>query len=188
MSEDAPILMLIDFQYAIDDPSWGRRCNSDAEKYAACLLYYWRQQNWPIIHIRHDSIDETSSYAPNKPTHAFKADVHPEGDEYVLGKNFNNAFIETELGDYLKKIASSKENKTEIVVAGVLMEHSVGQTAKHASCLGYDVIIASDATAACDTIDMNGAEWCGEDVLALELSLFKSDYGDVKTTAEILKL
>ncbi|MEA2166063.1 MAG: hypothetical protein QOK37_4190 [Thermoanaerobaculia bacterium] len=51
-----PSLLIIDVQYAIDDPSWGdERNNRDAESKMAALLAHWRERRWPVFHIRHSS-------------------------------------------------------------------------------------------------------------------------------------
>ena len=93
-------LLIVDFQKAIDDPSWmsnGPRNNPDAEATIARLLAAWRASDRPIIHIRHDSTEPNSAYRPGQPGHDFKAEAVPIADEAVIPKKVNSAFIGTDL-------------------------------------------------------------------------------------------
>lgn len=181
MSQTA--LVLIDVQKAIDDPKWGPRNNLQAESNMAQLLSLWRTAKSPIIHIRHDSREEGSPYAPGTLGHAFKPEVAPEGAETVIGKHTNNAFVGTKLEKHLRD-----HDINHLVIAGVLTQHSVDTTARMAASLGFEVTIVSDATAATEVTDARGMTWLAEDVHALALCHFTADYGQVKTTEEILQL
>ncbi len=176
-------LMLIDMQYSIDDPSLGKRSNPDAEKVAGHLLHHWRENNWPIVHIRHDSVHETSPYHTSKPMHAFKVDVHPIGDETVIAKNTNNAFTGTNLEKHLRD-----QNINDLILCGVLIEHCVGLTAKHAASLGFNISVVGDAVAALDNTDLSGKYWTGDDIQNLMLKNIQDDYGQVVFSKEIIKI
>lgn len=56
-SLNAAVLLIIDVQQAIDDPTWGVRNNPNAEANMQHLLEVWRQRHLPIVHVRHSSRD-----------------------------------------------------------------------------------------------------------------------------------
>lgn len=53
-------LSINDVQKAIEDEKWGLRNNPEAELNIRKILKYWREINWPVIHVQHRS-DNTSS-------------------------------------------------------------------------------------------------------------------------------
>jgi nicotinamidase-related amidase len=177
----APALMLIDVQYAIDDPKWGRRGQPDAEVAMASLLAAWRKAKWPVIHVRHDSADPNSSYHTHSKGHPFKAEVMPLASETVLPKQTNSAFIGTDLAAHLERLGTNK-----IVVGGVLLENSVEATVRMAGNLGYDVIVAEDAVASIDRVDRAGNHWTAEQVHALTLALLDGEYAAISNSKSII--
>jgi len=60
-------LIVIDFQKAIDHPSWGERNNPEGERNVVSLLDAWRSSGRPVYHIRHDSTEAASHYRPGQP-------------------------------------------------------------------------------------------------------------------------
>ena len=46
-------LIVIDMQKGFDDPYWGKRNNPTAEQNAALLISKFRENNLPVIHIKH---------------------------------------------------------------------------------------------------------------------------------------
>jgi len=175
------ILIIIDVQKAIDAPKWGERNNKNAEKNMADLLRYWRDQGMPIIHIRHDSIEPTSPYLPGQPQHDFKDEVKPKNGETVIGKSTNNGFVDTHLSDFL--MAQDIKN---LVMCGVLTQHSVDCTARMAASLGYEVTVVSDACAATGVTDSYGHVWRAEEVHSLTLANLAADYASIKSSKDLL--
>jgi nicotinamidase-related amidase len=175
------VLILIDLQVAIDHPKWGRRSNPEAEEKAGRLLQAWRDCGLKVIHIRHDSTFAASPYRPGQPGHAFKPEVMPIDGEHIIGKSANSAFIGTPLEADLEA-----GGHTTLVIAGVLTQNSVEATVRHAGNLGFRVILAEDACAACDVIDLNGRLWLAEDVHALSLANLNGEYAEIGDCATIV--
>ncbi|NVJ99290.1 MAG: cysteine hydrolase [Alphaproteobacteria bacterium] len=174
-------LVIIDTQLAIDNPKWGVRNNPDAEENITRLLSHWRAHEMPIVHIRHDSTQEGSPYTPGSTEHAFKPEAMPEGGETVIGKQTNNAFVGTGLENHLRD-----QDIRNVVIAGVLTQHSVDTTARMAASLGFGVTVVSDGTAATEATDSRGMTWLAKDVHALTLAHLAADYACIKTTDEII--
>lgn len=173
-------LIVIDVQKAIDDPKWGVRNNPHAEKHMVDMLAFWRQNGGPIIHIQHNSTEPESPYRPGQPLHDFKPEVVPNMGERVISKSTNNAFVGTDLEAELQGEAAH-----QLVICGVLTQHSVDCTARMAASLGYDVTVISDATAATAVTDLDGKFHSADDVHNLTLAHLGADYAAIKTAEEL---
>ena len=176
------VLIVIDVQEAIDDPRWGPRNNLEAEANIAALIAAWRAEGLPLVHVRHDSVDPASPYAPHGPGHRFKRCAAPLDGEPVIGKSANSAFVGTALEDRLDDLGA-----TTLVLCGALTPNSVEATARHAGNLGYQVFVVADACWAVDKIDLRGKRWPAEDVHALSLAHLHGEYGSVVDTATTLR-
>lgn len=80
-------LLIIDVQKSLDDPSLGKRNNPGAESNMVLLLSRWRQREWPIIHIRHCSVEPGSVLRPELPGNAFKEIVQSLPEESWMGNS-----------------------------------------------------------------------------------------------------
>jgi nicotinamidase-related amidase len=173
--------MIVDMQEAIDDPRFGARNNPGAEANVAALIAAWRAESLPLVHIRHDSPEPGSPYAPGTPGHRFKPCAAPLGGEPVVGKNANSAFIGPSLEGLLDELGA-----TTLVICGVLTPNSVEATARHAGNLGYQVFVVDDACWAVDKIDLRGRRWLADDVHALSLAHLQGEYASVVDAATTL--
>jgi nicotinamidase-related amidase len=174
-------LVIIDVQKGIDDPSWGRRNNPQAEANIARLLDAWRAAGQPIFHVKHNSTEPQSSYRPGQPGNNFKPEVQPLPGETVVEKTTNSAFIRTDFEQRLR----ARDIHT-LVITGVITNNSVEATVRMAGNLGFDTYVVSDATATVDKRDLVGRLWPAEDVHALSLANMQGEYATVITTADAL--
>ncbi len=173
-------LIVVDVQRAIDDPRWGPRNNPGAEIAIAALVAVWRQEALPIVHIRHDSIEPGSPYAPGSPGHAFKPEAQPLEGEIVIGKRAHSAFIGTALEETLDRLGA-----TTLVLCGVLTHNSLEATARHAGDLGYRAFVVADACWAVD-VRVSGRTFAAAEVHALSLAHLDREYAAVVGCAETL--
>lgn len=171
------VLLVVDVQQAIDDPRWGPRNNPQAEANIAALLEGWRAAGFPVVHVRHDSIEPRSPYRPGQPGHAFKPEAAPLDGERVVPKQTNSAFVGTDLDEVLADIGC-----TTIVACGVLTSNSLEATVRHAGNLGYRVFVPHDACWAVDKRDLTGRLWPAADVHALSLAHLDGEYAKVVDT------
>jgi len=166
--------MVVDVQKAVDSPVWGRRGQPGMEAAIARLLAHWRARGWPVIHVRHDSVEPDSPYRPERPTNAFKDEVLPLPGETVVPKSTNSAFIGTDLDARLKAMGARR-----LVVTGFQLENCVEATVRMAGNLGYEVIVPPEAGASVDRTDRNGRRWSAEDVHALTLAILDREYARI---------
>lgn len=104
MSDKNAVLLVIDMQKGFDDPSMPKRWNTRADENGLTLLQAWREAGLPIIHVRHDSISPNSVLNRSHPGNAFRTGFEPLGDEPVVSKSVNSAFIGTDLDLRLKRL------------------------------------------------------------------------------------
>jgi len=177
-----PALLIIDVQKAIDDPGWGNdRNNPQAETNIAALLAGWRARGWPVIHVRHLSLDPASSYRPGQPGAEFKPEVVPIECETIIDKHVNSAFVGTRLEGLLRD-----KGIESLVLTGVITNNSVEATARMAGNLGFETFVVSDATATFGRCDFDGKWRSAGDVHAMSLANLDGEYATIIDTADAL--
>jgi nicotinamidase-related amidase len=134
-----PTLIVIDVQRAFDDPSWGERNNPDAERNVARAIEAWRERGASLIHVRHES---EGLFAPGSESAEFKPEALPSGEEPVLTKNVNSAFIGTDLEERLRA-----DGARNVAIVGLTTDHCVSTTVRMAANLGFETWVLEDATA-----------------------------------------
>ncbi len=162
---DKTALIIIDVQDGLDDPRLGKRNNPDAESNIARLLAAWRTRGHPIYHVQHMSTKPNSPLRPNQPGNAIKRIVAPQGDEPVIQKTTNNAFIATDLVDRLREV-----DIQSVVIVGLTTNHCVSTTARMASDLGFTTFVVDDATVAHDSSGYDGIYYAAEIMHAISLA------------------
>ena len=181
MTHDKTALLLIDLQKGFEEPVWGRRNNPGAESNAAALLAAWRDLDWPVVHVRHLSLEPTSPLAAGKPGVAFMEETGPVDGEKEFTKTVNSAFIGTHLETYLRARAIEC-----LVIVGMTTDHCVSTSTRMAGNLGFNVTLVSDATATFDRTGPDGRTHKAEDIHAIHLASLDREFCSVRTTAEIL--
>src|SRR5579871_3779048 len=133
--KDNPALLLIDLQKGFDDIAYwgGERNNPDAETNAGLLLQCWRTHRLPLFHIQHCSSNPGSLLHATNKGNEFKPIVQPIGDEPIIKKNVNSAFIGTDLKHRLDLLKITK-----LVIVGLTTDHCVSTTTRMAGNFGYD--------------------------------------------------
>ncbi len=174
-------LLVIDVQEALDDPRRPPRNNPDAEANIARLLAAWRASGRRCIHIRDDSLNPASPFAPGQPGNAIKQIVAPLPDEWLIPKHFHSAFIGTDLDARLRGAEI-----TILVITGLVANHCVESTARMAGNLGFDTYVVGDATAAYDGIGIDGTHYAAETIHAITLMNLHGEFATVTTTDAVL--
>ena len=174
-------LIIIDVQKAFEDEKWGQRNNPEAELNISKILKFWRQVNWPVIHIQHRSDNPSSVFYPEKRGFEIKEIVEPIDGEVIITKNVNSSFIGTNLEDYLR------ENKiTELVITGLTTPHCVSTTTRMSGNLGFKTYLISDATAAFGMTDQNNIYYPAETIHNVSLATIHNEFATVITTRELI--
>lgn len=175
-------LILIDVQQGFDDSGfWGQRNNPDAERNIARLLDAWRSAGRPVLHVRHDSVQEGSPLNPSSPGNRIKPEAAPLAGEPVYPKSVNSAFIGTSLEQDLR--AGGIER---LVIAGLTTNHCVSTTARMAGNLGFDTFVVADATATFDRLGLDGKIRPAEEVHASALSDLNGEFAAIVEAKDLL--
>ncbi|SMF64574.1 Nicotinamidase-related amidase [Tistlia consotensis] len=175
-----PVLIPIDVQRGFDFPPWPRRGNPEMEARGLALLAAWRTAGWPILHVRHDSIEPGSTLAPAHAGNAFRPGFEPREGEPVVAKTVNCAFVGTDLELRLRRLGA-----TAVVLFGISTDMCVSTTARIASNLGFRTLLAGDACAAFDLPDGQGGTLPAEEVQRVHLATLGFEFATVLPAAAL---
>ena len=131
-TNNQPALLVVDVQQGFDDAGyWGPRNNPDCEANIGKLLEHWREQDRPVVFIRHDSTEEHSPLRPDHPGNAFKPVVTGEPD-VLISKHTNSCFY----GDPDLHAWLQERGIQQLVLCGITTNHCCETTARMAGNLG----------------------------------------------------
>lgn len=177
-----PVLLLIDYQKGFDQiAARTRRNNIEAEGRAMALLTFWREKGWPVLHVRHDSVEPESPFRPgtigNKPM-SFAIE---EPGEPVIRKTVNSAFIGTDLAGRLDGLG-----RPDVMVAGATTDHCVSTTVRMGANLGYAMTLVEDACFTFDRKAPNGTVVPADTVQAAHIASLSGEFSRVTTAASLI--
>lgn len=137
---------------------------------AARLIDYFRKEDLPVIHVRHNA----------EPGGKINDMVKPLASERIFSKDAVSCFVGTGLQEYLKSI-----NADTLVICGMQTHMCVEAATRSATDLGYKCILVHDA---CATKDLKFGDHVikSADVHYSTLATLRS-YARVVSTSEFLK-
>ena len=183
MRTDKPALIVIDVQEGFSHPKWGTRNNPDAEQKIAGLLAIWREHGWPVFHVKHNSRSAASPLHPTREGNRLKRFAVPVGDEPLVEKDVNSAFIGTDLEARLRRAGV-----VQVVLVGLTTPHCVSTSARMAGNLDFETFVASDATAAFSWTAHDGTVVSPEVMHFQALAALHGEFATVATGAEIVEV
>ena len=180
----SPALVIIDVQNGIDQHNhWGsNRNNPEAEGNIKLLLSFWRERKFPIVIVRHDSLEKTSPLYPGLDGNLLKEFVKPIDGELLISKSTPNAFIRTDLENTLRT-----RGIDNVYVAGFLTNNSVEATARTSGELGFRTTVISDATACFNKRGGDGTIYASELIHQISLANLAGEYAEIETTSGIIR-
>jgi nicotinamidase-related amidase len=183
-------LVVVDVQKGFDEAGfWGPRNNPEADDNIASLVDVWQATGRPVVFVRHDSPKPQSPLRPGYEGNDFKEYVEQRrgkgaaGAELLITKTVNSAFYGTpDLDAWLKA-----EGISQMVLAGIQTNMCVETTARMGGNLGYEVVVAYDATYTFDLEGPFGWRRSAEEIAqASAVSLQGGGFARVVTTQEIV--
>lgn len=174
-------LVVLDVQDAIDRPNWEGKSHPGYLAAIRRLLAHWRQNGWPVLHVKHDEPTPTSSYHTHGPWNAIKKEVAPLAGEPVIVKHQNCAFVGTDLERVLRGMGAS-----QLVLTGVVVHHSIDATVRAGKALGFGIILPSDTTTAVPVAGKDGRSWDAATVHGLTLAILDGEYAEVTTSDDVI--
>ena len=178
---DRAVLLPIDMQRAFDTPPWPKRWNENVDANGLALLRRWREAGRPIIHVRHDSVVQGSSLAPGSEGNRFRAGFEPQGDEPLVTKSVNSAFIGTDLDLRLRRLGAR-----HVVAFGISTDMCVSTTVRTGANMGWDMVLADDASDCFELPDGKGGTIAAEAVQAAHVATLGFEFCRVLSTADLI--
>lgn len=175
------VLLPIDVQQAFFLPDAPPLGPGGFEAQGLALLAAWRRKGWPILHVRHDSVEPQSRLRSDHPGNAFRAGFEPKAGEPVISKSVNSAFLNTDLDLRLKRLGADA-----VVAFGISTDMCVSTSVRTGSNLGWRMIVAADACAAFEQRDLDGQVLAPAEIHRFHLATLRNEFAEVASTAAIL--
>lgn len=174
-------LLPIDMQQGFDLPSWPARWNKAVDANGQALLAAWRETRRPILHVRHDSVQPGSTLARNHAGNAFRDGFGPVGQEPLISKSVNAAFIGTDLDLRLRRLGVDT-----IVAFGITTDMCVSTTVRVGANMGYRMILVEDACDCFDLPDGQGGTIPAETVHRTHVATLGFEFARVVKASELI--
>ncbi len=175
-------LIVIDVQKGFDDATyWGPRNNPDCEMNIFHLITAWREQDWPVVFVKHNSRTPSSPLATGSKGNEFK-DVITGTPDLLLTKSVHSAFH----GDPDLHAWLSSHGIAGVAICGIQTNMCCETTAREASDLGYDLIFVEDATHTFDLVTPTKKVYRAREVARYTSLNLASDFGRVVRTSDLV--
>lgn len=175
-------LILIDIQNDYFENGTMTLVGADkASENAKLLLEKFRKEDNTIIHLQHIAKHSGGTFfLPDTKGAEIHSNVSPKDGEKHIVKHAPNAFINTDLLDYLK------ENQiTDLVICGSMTHMCIDSTVRAAADFGFDNVVIGDACATKD-LTLNGETVKVKEVQIAFLAALNGTFSEVKTAEEYL--
>ena len=143
-------------------------------------MAYQRSAGLPCPASKHRAGD---LFHPDSPGFQIKGAALPAGDEPVLSKTVNSAFIGTDLEQRLRDSGIDS-----VVIVGITTDHCVSTTARMAANLDFTTIVVSDATATFERTGPEGQHYSAEQMHETALASIHDEFAEVLRTEAVLAI
>ncbi|NHX01011.1 cysteine hydrolase family protein [Pseudomonas koreensis] len=147
------------------------------------LITFADSHKIPVYHVQHIAPAGSPVFAIDGQTVKFHQDMQPRPQDVVLQKSTVSVFASTDLDQQLKKAGIQT-----LIISGLMTHACVAGAARDAAPLGYNVIVASDASATRAITRANGVSIDKDSLHKAALAEVEDTFGDVFSTAQIVKL
>ncbi len=135
----------------------------------------WQRRGWPLIFVRHDSVEAGSPLRPELPGNAFKPDL-------LVVKRTNSSFYGK---PDLKEWLDSRGLHT-LVLCGISTNHCVETAARMGSNLGYDIRFVLDATHAFERTGPDGRTLTADELAQATATSPHGEFAQIVSTGDLL--
>ncbi|MFJ2282213.1 cysteine hydrolase family protein [Pseudomonas sp. NPDC087803] len=147
------------------------------------LITFADSHKIPVYHVQHIAPAGSAVFAIDGETVKFHKDMQPRPQDVVLQKSTVSVFASTDLDQRLKQAGIQT-----LIISGLMTHACVAGAARDAAPLGYNVIVASDASATRAITRANGVSIDKDSLHQAALAEVEDTFGDVLSTAQIVKL
>ncbi len=158
----------------------GERNNPYCEDNVVKLIDAWREQNLPLVYVKHNSKSETSVLRPNQPGNDFK-DIITGVPDLLVTKSVNSAFYgEPDLHEWLKE-----NNIDSVAICGIQTNMCCETTARMAGNLGLDTWFILDATHTFAK-EFNGVKISAEELSKTTAVNLSGEFAEILNTVDAI--
>ncbi|TDA47349.1 isochorismatase family protein [Burkholderia pyrrocinia] len=176
-------LVVIDFQKEYFSGKMPIPNGKQAMENTKRLIKFADDAKMPVFQVQHIAPAGSAVFAIDGDTVKFQPGMEPRAHDKTVQKTTVSVFASTDLDKQLKAA-----NIKTIIVAGLMTHACVAGAARDAVPLGYQVVVASDASATRAIKRANGATIDSDTLHRAALAEIEDTFGDVMTTSEITKL
>ncbi len=153
----------------------------EASENAKQMLEKFRNDNELVIHVQHlAAAPEIGFFLPNTEGAEIHDNVKPKDGEKIITKYVPNAFVNTDLLEYLKS-----KNITRLAFTGMMTHMCIDATVRAAKDYGLECTVIGDACATRD-LEVNGNQVKANDVQNAFLAGLSFFYADIKNTKDYI--
>ena len=147
------------------------------------LIAFADKEHIQVIHVQHIAPNGAAVFAKDGKTVDFHPLMKPRPQDKVIQKTTVSVFASTDIDAQLNNAGI----KT-LIISGLMTHACVAAAARDATPLGYDVVVASDATATRAITRANGRSVTKDELHESALAEIEDTFGSVLTTAQIVAL
>ncbi|AMB88174.1 cysteine hydrolase [Pseudomonas agarici] len=147
------------------------------------LIKFADNNKIPVYRVQHVAPAGSAVFALDGETVKLHPDMQSRAQDTLLQKTTVSVFGSTDLDSRLKKAGINT-----LIISGLMTHACVAGAARDAAPLGYHVLVASDASATRAITRANGESVDKDSLHDAALAAVEDAFGDVMTTAKILKL
>jgi nicotinamidase-related amidase len=138
------------------------------------LLFFFRKNNWPTVHIQHISTQKGATFfLPDTDGANIHESITPLDQDTVTQKHYPNSFRETDLYDHL-----TGAGVKNLVICGAMSHMCIDATTRAAADLGFSCMVVHDACATRD-LEFEGKTIRAKDVHGSFMSALGMAYARV---------
>ncbi|GAA5644537.1 MULTISPECIES: cysteine hydrolase family protein [Vibrio] len=176
-------VLVIDFQNEYYTGRMPIPNGKEALKKAKQVVGFAHQNKMPVYFVRHVGAADGPLFAEGSVNAEFHQDLQPLDTDFVINKATPSSFVGTNLDQQLKE----KGIKT-LIITGLMTHMCVSTTARDAVPMGYEVIIAEDATATRDLANWDGSVVDHITLQRAAIAGVADVFADIKTTQAIVDM
>lgn len=176
-------LLVIDFQNEYFTGRMPIPRGREALDNTRTLINFADKAKMPVYHIQHIAPAGSPVFAIDGDTVKFHPQLQPRSQDKVIQKTTVSVFGSTDIDQTLKAAGIDT-----LIITGLMTHACVAGAARDAAPLGYNVVVASDASATRTVTRFNGATVSDDALHQAALAEVEDTFGDVLTTAEIIRL
>jgi len=130
-----------------------------------------------------DSVQPGSTLAPGTPGNAFRPGFGPLGEEPLVTKSVNSAFIGTDLDLRLKRLGAK-----HVVAFGISTDMCVSTTVRTGANLGWDMVLVPDACDCFELPDGHGGSVSAEEVQRAHVATLAFEFCRTMPTSDLARI